>query len=93
MVESTSVRGGEGVAVEQLVWQGRVSFLLVKQKLTQEKLCERRGCQCEGAGTEKPQLVGLSPKSLAKECINLERCNAEVSAWCHQRTLNCTPLM
>ena len=56
-----------------------MGFLLAKQKLTQGKLCKRQGCQCEETGTEKPQLAGLSPKSLVKECINLEKCKAEVS--------------
>ena len=52
---------------------------MAKQKLTQGKLCKRQGCQGEETGTEKPQLAGLSPKSLVKECINLEKCKAEVS--------------
>ena len=56
-----------------------MGFLLAKQKLTQGKLCKRQGCQCEETGTEKPQLTGLSPKSLVEECINLEKCKAEVS--------------
>lgn len=67
------------MTVEELGWEGCAGFLLAKQKLTQGKLCKRQGCQCEETRTGKPQLLGLSPKSLVKECINLEKCKVEVS--------------